>query len=80
MTTLSEAKAVMLELDTFVKGLIDNKCSTCKQFKTLDNYECFCVEVLDMIDEHSKEPGYDNEVAEVWNRKQRNFLRYHGVG
>jgi len=80
MTTLAEAKAVIKEVDDFTQKLIDDKCCFCKEFRTLDNFECFCEDVLTVLDTHNTSSGYQNEVAEIWNRKQRNWLRYNGGG
>lgn len=79
MTTLGEAMKVIREMEDFTRKIIDEKCSGCPEFKTDSNPECFCEDVLKMIDDHDKQPGYDNCVANCWDKKRAAYLRYHGM-
>lgn len=79
MTTLCEAMKVIREMEDFTRKIIEEKCSGCTEFKIDDNPECFCEDVLAMIDDHDKQPGYDNAVANTWDKKRAAYLRYNGV-
>lgn len=65
------------EVTTFVEAIVKSNCKDCEEYKYGNNYECFCTDVLKMLDDHCetigvrKNGGYDDFVCKEWNCKQR---------
>lgn len=75
MTTPGEVSKFLDEVSQFVKAIVETHCKDCIEYRYGNNYECFCIEVLDMLEKHPKTIefgyGYEDYVCKCWNLKQK---------